>query len=445
MTLDRWRDGEVAVIGLGRSGQAAAQWLRQHEIAVYASDAADSPGMHATAKNLARMKVAVDVGRHDFDRVSQASAVIVSPGVPPNAAVLQAARQAGVEVLSELDLGLSALAGVPYVAVTGTNGKTTTTALIAHLLTSSGHKSAVAGNIGTPLTAVASTDLTWEWIVIEASSFQLHDTPHMNPAIGVLTNLDADHMDRYASVEAYFGDKRLLFQNASDQSVWILNADDRAVMDLAAGVPGTHRHWSLDRAADAWLDRKGQRLMLGNTVLLDRGDLRLLGDHNVANALAASLAVETAGESPSVIGHHLAAFTALPHRLEPVGIHDEIFWVNDSKATNVQSTVVALQAMSGPYVLLIGGRGKGQSFRALRDHLERCRAIVVYGEAASDALRDLEGTVVAARAHEFAAAVSTAATLAHAGDTILLSPACASFDQFRDFEERGDRFRALLP
>lgn len=445
MMLDRWRDGEVAVIGLGRSGEAAARWLRQHEIAVYASDDAESPGLDITAKNLADMRVAVDVGRHDLDRVSRASAVIVSPGVPPDAVVLQAARHAGVEVLSELDLGLSALAGVPYIAVTGTNGKTTTTALIAHLFTSSGRQAAVAGNIGTPLTTVASAGSTCEWVVVEASSFQLHDSPHMNPTIGVLTNLDADHMDRYASVDAYFGDKRLLFRNASDQSVWILNADDGAVIDLAAGVPGQHRHWSLDGAADAWFDREGQRLMLDTTPVIDRNDLQLLGDHNVANALAASLAVQAAGVSVSVIGDHLGSFTALPHRLEPIGIHDEVVWVNDSKATNVQSTVVALQAMEGPYVLLIGGRGKGQSFGVLREYLDGCRGAVVYGEAASDAVRDLDGAVAMEHVDGFDAAVSTAATLARAGDTILLSPACASFDQFHDFEERGDRFRALLP
>ncbi|MEE8134463.1 MAG: Mur ligase family protein, partial [Gemmatimonadales bacterium] len=167
MIPDRWRDGEVAVIGLGRSGRAATAWLRQQEVAVYASDSADTAVIDAAANGLASLNVSVEVGRHDVGRVSRAAAVIVSPGVPPNIEVLRAARSAGVEILSELDLGLQALEGIPYIAVTGTNGKTTTTALIAHLLTGSGYRVAVAGNIGTPLTAVASTESNLEWIVIE--------------------------------------------------------------------------------------------------------------------------------------------------------------------------------------------------------------------------------------------------------------------------------------
>jgi UDP-N-acetylmuramoylalanine--D-glutamate ligase len=445
MIPDRWRDGEVAVIGLGRSGQAATEWLRQQKIAVYASDSADTAVIDATAKNLARLDVSVEVGRHDLERVSRAAAVIVSPGVPPDIEALRAARSAGVEVLSELDLGLQALEGVPYIAVTGTNGKTTTTALIAHLLTGSGHRAAVAGNIGTPLTAVASTEPNLEWLVIEASSFQLHDAPHMDPAIGVLTNLDADHMDRYVSVDEYLGDKRLLFRHASEESVWILNGDDRAVMDLADGVPGLRQLWSLERTDDAWFDRDGQRLMVGDVSLMDRQDLQLLGDHNVGNALAASLAAGAAGVAPSAAGDLLPSFAALPHRLEPIGTHEGVLWVNDSKATNVRSTMVALEAMTGPYVLLIGGRGKGQAFEALRDRLDGCRAIVAYGEAASDTLCDLDGVVPAEVVDGFDDAVGAAAKLAHAGDTLLLSPACASFDQFRDFEERGDRFRTLQP
>jgi UDP-N-acetylmuramoylalanine--D-glutamate ligase len=292
---------------------------------------------------------------------------------------------------------------------------------------------------------VASTEPNLEWLVIEASSFQLHDAPHMDPAIGVLTNLDADHMDRYVSVDEYLGDKRLLFRHASEESVWILNGDDRAVMDLADGVPGLRQLWSLERTDDAWFDRGGQRLMVGDVSLIDRQDLQLLGDHNVGNVLAASLAAGAAGVAPSAAGDLLPSFAALPHRLEPIGAHAGVLWVNDSKATNVRSTIVALEAMTGPYVLLIGGRGKGQSFEALRDRLGGCRAIVAYGEAASDTLRDLDDVVSAEVVDGFDDAVRAAAKLAHAGDTLLLSPACASFDQFRDFEERGDRFRTLQP
>jgi UDP-N-acetylmuramoylalanine--D-glutamate ligase len=275
-------------------------------------------------------------------------------------------------------------------------------------------------------------------------AFQLHDAPSLVPSIGVLTNLAPDHLDRYPDVEAYYADKRLLFRNASADSVWVLNADDRAVLELARDVRGAHRHWSLTERTDAWFDRDAEWLMLRDRPLLARGEFGLLGDHNVANALAAALAAASAGVGAAHIARGLTTFRPPPHRLEPVATVREVAWINDSKATNVSAAEVALQAMTGSYVIILGGRPKGEPFAPLAPLLTACRAAVVYGEAADVIAADLSGAVTLERVEEFDAAVARAAALAQPGDAVLLSPACASFDQFTGFEQRGRRFRELV-
>ncbi len=443
MIADAWHRGEVAVIGLGRSGTAAARWLRGQGIAVYASDTAATPALEDAARQLRHLGIAVDIGRHDIERVRRAAAVIVSPGVPPNVPAIRAARDAGVEVLAELDLALDALTDVRTIVITGTNGKTTTTALTAHVLRSAGLEAISAGNIGRPLISVTDDDPPPSWVVVEASSYQLHDAPHLRPTIGVLTNLGSDHLDRYPSLEAYHADKALLFRNATDASVWVLNGDDTGVVRMGEGVPGRSVRFSLTGCADAWLNTEHSTLMLGDDELLARRDLELLGDHNVANALAAALAAVEAGVSPPAIAGGLRSFRPLPHRLESVGRRGGLHWINDSKSTNVASAVVGVQAMDGPFVLILGGRDKGQPYTPLRPLLQNCRGVIAYGEAASLIARDLEGAVPIDVVSPFDDAVSAAVARALPGDALLLSPACASFDQFEHFEARGDRFRTL--
>ena len=433
------------MIGLARSGRAAARWLSGHGIAVYASDAADTPAVRDVAATLSGLGVAVDVGHHDLDRIRGATAVVVSPGVPPDAPPLAAARDAGVEIVAELDLGARALQRSKLIVVTGTNGKSTTTALVAHVLASGGVRAESAGNIGRPLIELA-TGTAPEWIAVEASSFQLHDAPHLAPAIGVLTNLAPDHLDRYPSAQAYYEDKRLLFRNADDDATWVLNGDDEAVLELAAGVRGSRALFRLAGPADAWLDRAAQQLMLGQRPLLPRGALPLLGDHNVANALAAALAAQAAGMPPETIARGLAAFHPLRHRLEPVREVRGVVWINDSKATNVAAAGCALRAVTRPIVLIAGGRDKGEPFSFLTPLIrQRCRAVVAYGEARAALSRDLKAAAPELVCVEsFDVAVREAGRLARDGDAVLLAPACASFDQFANYEARGDRFRALV-
>ncbi len=446
--IEQWEASgrEVAVVGLGKSGVAASRLLRANRVRVYASDTGTGPALEAQAAELVGAGASVDLGRHDLERIRGAVAVVVSPGVPPDAPPLAAARAAGVTIVAEVDLGFTRLRRARCIGITGTNGKTTTTSLVAHGLTSAGVRAEVAGNIGRPLCDLAREGQEPDWIALELSSFQLHDSPHLEPAIGLLTNLAPNHLDRYHSLDEYYSDKALLFRHAGPQSVWITNADDPAVQSMVRGVAGRHLRFSICDRADGWYDRSGRRLMLGDQPLLPRDQLPLLGDHNVANALAAALAAREAGAEPAKLADGLRTFRAIPHRVEPVREVDGVLWVNDSKSTNVTSTEVAVAALDRPFVLLLGGRHKGAPYSPLIPLLERrCRAVVAYGEAEPIVAADLGAAVPVERAgRDFTAVLAAARRLARPGDAVLLSPACSSYDMFTNYEERGDRFRAAV-
>ncbi|MGE0442864.1 MAG: UDP-N-acetylmuramoyl-L-alanine--D-glutamate ligase [Gemmatimonadales bacterium] len=434
---------EVAVIGLGKSGSAASRLLRAFGLAVYASDSATRPGVEATAAALRALAVEVDIGGHDLDRIRRAALVILSPGVPPTAPPVVAAREAGIPVWAEVELGLRALAGrVPYIAVTGTNGKTTTTNLVAHLLATAKRRVRAAGNIGTPVCEVALGGPLPEVLALELSSFQLHDLPSIAPTVGVLTNLAPDHLDRYPSLQDYYRDKLKMFAHATSASYWVTNADNAASEEIQ--MRGRRRRFSVVGEAEGWFDRDANQLRIGAVGVVDRSQFPLLGDHNVANALAAALAVHSLGVPTDVIGQGLRTAVPLRHRMEPVAEVAGVLWINDSKATNLSSTEVAVAAMDRPFVLLLGGRHKGEPYSRLADHLRRCRAVVAYGEARPLIVKDLgtEANVVGVAG--FAEAMATAATFARPGDAVLLSPACSSYDEFANYEERGNRFRAIV-
>ncbi len=435
--------GEIAVIGLGRSGIAATRLLRRAGAAVYASDAGNSAVLLAHAAELTGIGAAVELGGHDLDRIARAALCVVSPGVPPDAPPIAAARQAGVPIRAEAELGLEAMPGVRYIAVTGTNGKSTTTALIGHLLGRAGHRALAVGNLGTPLSEVAVEPVQPEWLAVELSSFQLHDMKDLRPAVGVLTNLSPDHLDRYATLADYYADKRRLFLRAEPESVWVSNLDDAASRTMLDGVAGRHLHFSVRSSAAGWYDRDGDLLRIGTKALLPRAELALLGDHNVANALAAALAVHATGADLGDVAEGLRSFAALPHRLEPVGEVDGVLWINDSKATNLASTEVAVTALTRPFVLLLGGRHKGEPYTRLGPLLRgHCRAVIAFGEARPLIVGDLAASgVPILEAGEFEDVMARARKLARRGDAVLLSPACSSYDMFSNYEERGKRFR----
>lgn len=449
--------GEIAVLGLGRSGIAVSTLLRRHDYRVYASDAGTSPAVHEAATKLRALGVDAEAGGHDLARIAKAALVVASPGVPPGAAPIVTAHANGVPVVGEMEIALGAMPALRYIAITGTNGKTTTTALVGHMLRALGTDAVDAGNIGTALADVALRDPQPAWAALECSSFQLHDTPGIRPTVGVVTNLSPDHLDRYASLAEYYADKALIFANADAHSTWVLNGDDDAVMQLyrrlsrAGDLPGTVRSFRLGSPADAWYDRETGQLMVLGASLLYRDALGLVGDHNVANALTAALAVMLAHDefatppSRAIIADALRSFHALPNRLEPVPTTDGRTWLNDSKATNVSSTLVAVQGMTKPFVLLLGGRHKGEPYTALAEPFSRHgKRVIAYGEAAGQIEHDLDQLVPLDRVDgDFADVVERARALTTAGDAILLSPACSSFDMFRNYEERGAAFRRL--
>ncbi|HEX5438769.1 MAG TPA: UDP-N-acetylmuramoyl-L-alanine--D-glutamate ligase [Gemmatimonadaceae bacterium] len=484
MIPERWAGGEIAIVGIGKSGHAAAL-LFAHAGAgarVYASDAGTSDEVADAARSLRAVGVHVDVGRHDLERIARAAVVVASPGIAPLAPPLERARAAGVPVVGEVEVALHFLPGTRYIAITGTNGKTTTTALTGALLCALGYDAVVAGNIGTPLATVALGRRHPRWVALEMSSFQLHDTPSLDPAVGVLTNLSPDHLDRYENVDAYYADKALMFRNASAASRWVVNYNDLGAMKMIARVRGEHHYFGTfgtesglhnlqladmcyvrgergGAAAEEGTDAQGTQpgshageLRWHGRHVLYREELPLLGDHNVENAMAATLAVLVAegdqAERPEAlerIAQALRSFRPLRHRLEIVGEFDGVLWINDSKATNVSAARVAIQGMTRPTIVLLGGRHKGEPYTALAEPLrQHARAVLAYGESAPLIERDLADVLPLERlGTDFEAVVARARSLARPGDAVLLAPACSSFDMFANYEERGATFARL--
>lgn len=443
---------DVSILGLGASGMAATRLVLTKGGTVYVSDTRSDPEAAARAADLRALGASVGLGGHDVDRIARSDTVVVSPGIPPDSPVLRTLRARGVEWISEPELAVRFFSG-PLIAVTGTNGKTTTCALVAHLLETGGQTVGLGGNIGAGLGPPASTlalqDPPPTWYVLEMSSFQLADIRTFHADVGVLTNLAPDHLDRYDSLEAYYGDKARLFLNADVESRWVLNADQPEVQALAGDTPGRRFGFSVQgREVDGAFLRDDQVVLrVGSEVVLGRTrELPFFGTHNLANALAAAVTARLAGIEPDVIAAGLRTAAPLAHRLEPVAEVDGVLWLNDSKATNVAAAVSAVESLEDrPLVLLLGGKDKGEDLEPLVRALpERVRRVVAYGAAGPRLAEAVEGVVpVTLETGDFEAAVEAAARAAHPGDCILLAPACSSYDMFEGYEERGLRFREL--
>jgi UDP-N-acetylmuramoylalanine--D-glutamate ligase len=447
-------EGEsVAVIGLGASGAAAARLALARGGQVYVSDSNSDAATSGRGADLRGAGATVELGGHDIERLARAGLVVVSPGIPPDAPVLRALGERGVHWISEPEFAVRFYTG-PLIAVTGTNGKTTTTLLAGHLLQVAGIRAGVGGNVGGGLAPAASElamlDPPPQWYVLEMSSFQLAGIETFRPDIGVVTNLSPDHLDRYADVGAYFADKARLFANASAASRWVLPLGDEDVAGLAGDAPGS-RYWfdgsggsapgAHALVTDGWLTLR----LDGEERLVPAAEFPLLGRHNVANALAAALAARLAGAEASGIAMGLSSARPLPHRLEPVAERSGVLWVNDSKATNVAATRSALASLDRPVVILLGGKDKGEDFRALGPALRgRVRHAIAYGAAGARIERELRGMVpVELLGSDFTEVIARARAVAAPGDVVLLSPACSSFDMFESYEHRGRRFADL--
>jgi UDP-N-acetylmuramoylalanine--D-glutamate ligase len=450
----------IAVVGLAASGEAAARLALERGGKVHVSDLRTDATTHARGAELRELGAEVDLGEHSLDRIAGSSTIVVSPGIPPAAPVLQELRERGIPWISEPEFAFRFFDG-PLIAVTGTNGKTTTAALVAHLLEEDGLDVALGGNIGAAFGPAASELALREkspaWYVVEMSSFQLGAIDRFKPDIGVVTNLAPDHLDWYPSVESYYADKANLFNNADDDSRWVLNGDDPAVEALARDVPG-HRYYfsgserpSAERSGSerpgAYLEGDVLTLQLSGVAeaLGHVQDLPLLGAHNIENALAAAATARLAGASTRSIRRGLATAEALPHRTEQVAEAKGIRWVNDSKATNVAAARTAISSLDGALLVLLGGKDKGEDFSALVGALSKADArVLAFGQAGPRVFEALDGHVAVELLDKgFDEVMATAARRATPGTTVLLSPACSSYDMFTNYEERGDRFTAL--
>lgn len=439
----------VVVVGLARSGVAAARLLRASGAEVVGVDDKPEAELGASAAELRTLGARLACGPSAAVPLDTADLVVLSPGVPLTAPVPSAARAAGVAVIGELELGWRAM-DADTLAITGTNGKTTTTTLTGALLAEQIRPVLVAGNIGTPLTAHARTFPPDGLVVTEVSSFQLEATEHFHPRVAVVLNLAPDHLDRHGSFEAYVDAKTRIFANQTEADCAVLNADDEPTRALAART----------RARVVWFSR---RRVLERGVFVHEGritaqfsahmeeicpvsDISLRGTHNVENVLAATACALWTGIAPDRIRRGIARFRAVPHRIEPVRDIRGVAYYNDSKGTNVASTIKALESFTERIVLIAGGKGKGQDFAPLAQAARgRVRHAIVIGQDAAKIAAALEPVKVpVSRRASLADAVNEAREVAAPGDVVLLSPACASFDMFNDYEHRGDVFRTLV-
>ena len=421
--------GPFLVVGLARSGVAVAAMLHAHGD-VLACDSG-TPDDHPPLDG-----IEVHVGSDGLELLDRVSTVVKSPGVPQHAPVVKAARARGLEVVGELELAWRLLPGPEFVAVTGTNGKTTTTELLGAIHTQAGIDVAVAGNVGAALSALVGSGASPEVVVCECSSFQLEDAPAFTPECGVLLNLGEDHLDRHGDVEAYRVAKLSMFEHQ--------RAGDIAVLPPGLDAPGSAGRVTFG-AGDSDLTLNGGDLIWRGEALMPAAGLRIRGAHNLENAMAAAAAALARGVDPDAVREGLEAFPGVPHRLEEVTERRGVLFVNDSKATNVEAAAVGIAAFDAGVHVILGGSLKGGGFRGLRDAVSaHCAAAYLIGEASDELARDLAGTVPLEHHGTLGQAVAAAAAKAQEGEVVLLSPACASYDQFRDFEERGARFRALV-
>jgi UDP-N-acetylmuramoylalanine--D-glutamate ligase len=436
--------GPFLVVGLARSGVAAARLLASRGEDVRGVDS----GHPAGAAGLAGEGVEVVLDTDGLAQLDGTRTVVKSPGVPREAPVIAAALERGVDVIGELELAWRAIPN-RFLAVTGTNGKTTTVELLGHVYRTAGEPVAVAGNVGTPLSSLAGSIEADATVVCEASSFQLEDTTAFAPECAVFLNLAPDHLDRHPDLDSYLAAKLRIFANQGNDDLAVYNADEPALAETDLG--GCARRIAFCRGAgpECEVALAEGTIFHDGEPLLGVDELGLFGEHNVANALAAATAALAMGLDRDAVREGLRSFAGVPHRLEAVAEIAGVSFVNDSKATNVASAVVGIGAFEGGVHAILGGSEKGETFAPLLEPVrERCVACYPIGATADRLATELAPAVADGielhRCADLEDAVRRAAAAAQSGEVVLLSPACASFDAFENFERRGERFREIV-
>ncbi|MCB9478733.1 MAG: UDP-N-acetylmuramoyl-L-alanine--D-glutamate ligase [Deltaproteobacteria bacterium] len=435
----------VLVVGLARSGVAALRLLSAKGARLRVIDSASGDVLGERLEIAQSLAEEVAVGRSEPGWYTDADLIVVSPGVPLARPDFQRAADKGVPIVSEVELA-SWFIDIPIVGITGTNGKSTVTALVGHLLRSSGKRPFVGGNFGRPLSELPMTDETFDVAVVELSSFQLEAIDRMHPIAVAVTNLSFDHQDRYNDFASYVRAKKNVFRNMTGENTAVLNYDNTASRENLTDLPCRTRWFSVD-SSDAQVRLLGDEIHIdadGSDLEIDVSGFPLHGRHNKENLLAAVALAQLAGAKTADMAEAIASFSGLPHRLERLGDVGGVRFVNDSKATSPDAVSTALESLDGPLILLLGGKDKGGNFRSLIELMEqKVKLVVTFGEASeliASQLTDL-GHVVPTLTLEDAFA--TAVGEAKDGDTILLSPGCASQDAYTNFEHRGDHFREL--
>jgi UDP-N-acetylmuramoylalanine--D-glutamate ligase len=438
-----WR--RALVYGLGTSGVAASRLLRSQGVEVIGVDRREMRSLELGVLG-SDSRVDLRLGVEPIELPSDIDGIVVSPGVPMDRPLLVSARKLGVPVIAEVELGFIFADG-PIIGITGSNGKSTTTAMTGALLEGAGIAAEICGNIGVPLTAVLGRPGRPVYVT-ELSSFQLEAIDTFHPKAAALLNVADDHLDRHRDSDAYLAAKLALFSNLEPEDVAVLNADDSRVADLT--VRGRRRFFSRVRSVDDGCFLEGDQVIEvdpdgGRKILFCRQDLSLAGAHNLENAMAAALLSRAAGADPSSFASTLVRFQGLPHRLQAVRESGGVRWYDDSKATNFAATLKSLEGFAdGSVHLILGGRNKGGDPAVLAEMIGRkVRRLYLVGEAAEEMAAVFRGSVSTEMAHDMTRAVSSAASHADSGEVVLLSPACASFDQYQSFSERGVHFQGL--
>ena len=442
----------ILIIGAARSGVASAEYLLSIGKQIVISDM-NTKLAEDVETQLGHASVSYVWGKQPDVAALQPELIVMSPGVPLSIPPVVKARELGIPVISEPELAFR-YSDVPFVAITGTNGKTTTTTLTAFLLEKEGRKVVAGGNIGLPLISRCPQMSANDIVVAEMSSFQLESVDSFCPKVAVVMNLTPDHLDRHKTMEAYAAAKANIFKNQGPEEYLLLNKDDAIVAAMAAGAKSRVYYFSQQEILEEgiWLEDGNLVYRLDKNgapqVLIPAAEIGIVGSHNWQNAMAASLAALLMGQQPEIIAERLRAFKGVAHRMEPVATIDGVLYVNDSKGTNPDSTEKALGSYGErPIVLIAGGRNKGSDMAVLVPLMRaHCRGVVLVGEATGDFIDAFERTSYTdyVCADSFEDAVAKAREMAQSGDVVLLSPACASWDMFDNFEQRGDLFKELV-
>lgn len=438
-----FKDKRVTVVGMARSGVAAARALDALGAQVTITDKKPPADLAAQVAALNTGRIKVEAGGHPERIFLETDLIVLSPGVPKIALILKA-REQGVPVISELELAWL-LSESPYIGITGTNGKSTVTTLVGLMLAKAGKKALVAGNIGNALTEDVTLLRGQDWIVAELSSFQLEDIDTFRPRIAAILNLTQDHLDRYQDLVEYGEAKARVFMNQQKDDILVLNFDDPEVKAFAQRTAATVVPFSrLQRFNPGACVHDGQ-LLYNNERVIKTNEIRIRGVHNLENALAATAMALIAGADIASVAAVLREYPGLEHRLEFVRKRNGVNYINDSKGTNVGAVVKSVEGFHQPVILIAGGLDKGSDFSPLYNlFAEKVKLLVLIGKAAEKMEEVLGSATETVRAGSLEEAVRIAAEQAQLGDVVLLSPACASFDMFKDFEDRGRKFKEAV-